>query len=215
MANNWHSKSKQMWDYGSRKDIIPFINTYCRDQQAILDIGCGDGYGSIKLHKSGHYVTGVDLSEEMVALAQQSAQSNDITFLQGNATALPFVEQQFDAVMCINVLEWTEMPLEALREIKRVLKPGGRLFAGILGPTAGPRAHSYPRLEYGHAICNTMMPWEFQQLATNDVFLYEDGMGVFKEGVKREQYADLPEKLQQALTFMWVFCLQKRGDNDD
>ncbi|MUV38456.1 Malonyl-[acyl-carrier protein] O-methyltransferase [Lentibacillus sp. JNUCC-1] len=210
MAPSWHERSKQMWDHGSRKDIIPFIKKHSQSDEKMLDIGAGDGYGSYKLHQSGYKVTGMDLSSEMVRLATQSHE--DIAFQQGDVNDLPFEPETFDAIMCINVLEWTEQPLHALNEIARVLKSEGRLFAGILGPTAAPRRHSYPRLEGQSVICNTMMPWEFQQLATEHGFMYENGMGVFKKDVDQKMQNALPLDLQQALTFMWVFSLRKRGN---
>ncbi len=113
--------------------------------------------------------------------------------------------------MAINVLEWTESPNDALQEFSRVLKNDGVLFAGILGPTAGPRKNSYPRLHGQPSICNTMMPWEFRQLASEYGFTYDDGFGVYKENVAADHLKGLPEELKQALTFMWVFMLRRAG----
>src|SRR5699024_7074044 len=108
-----------------------------------------------------------------------------INFLQGNIMNLPFEDQYFDGIMAINVLEWTEVPAKAIAELGRVVKKDGLLFVGILGPTAGPRANSYPRVYGKDAICNTMMPWEFKQLASDYNLTCADGFGVYKEGVKK------------------------------
>lgn len=213
-AEFWHSRSETMWERGSRKDIIPFVEKHLEGESHVLDIGCGDGYGTLKLHAAGFRASGMDLSGEMISLAKERAAQTGISFLQGDVSDLTFEDASLDAVMAINVLEWTASPLDALGELSRVVKEGGLICAGILGPTAGPRANSFPRLHGKPAICNTMMPWEFGQLAGEQQLAYIDGFGVYKEGVKQQHYQGLPLELQQALTFMWVFMLRKEGETD-
>ncbi|HLS07448.1 class I SAM-dependent methyltransferase [Lentibacillus sp.] len=211
-AEFWSARSMDMWDNGSRKAIVPFIQSHLNKGSSILDVGCGDGYGSYKLHQSGFHVTGVDISGEMIRRASEKPGQAVISFLQGDIINLPIDDNSQDSIMAINVIEWTESPEKALKELGRVLKKGGLLFTGILGPTAGPRMNSYPRLHEEKAICHTIMPWEFQQLASENNFMYADGFGVYKQDVKERHYKDLPLDLQQALTFMWVFMLRKAGE---
>ncbi|MBT2214747.1 methyltransferase domain-containing protein [Virgibacillus dakarensis] len=213
-AHFWNKHSTGMWDSGSRKNIIPFIQKHLNEMSSILDIGCGDGYGSYKLLQSGYNVTGMDLSSEMIQRAKVRVPANEINFLQGNVMNLPFKDQHFDGVMAINILEWTEIPAKALSELKRVVKMDGLLCIGLLGPTAGPRTNSYPRVYGKDAICNTMMPWEFLQLASEYNLEYVDGFGVYKEDVKGKHHEGLPIELKQALSFMWVFMLRKTGEDN-
>ncbi|WP_010529360.1 class I SAM-dependent methyltransferase [Lentibacillus jeotgali] len=208
-AEFWSARSMEMWDSGSRKDIVPFIQRQLEQDSKILDVGCGDGYGSYKLHKLGYHVTGVDISGEMIRRASEKTEQAAISFRQGDITRLPIDDKSQDAIMAINVLEWTETPVKALNELGRVLKKDGLFVAGILGPTAGPRMNSYPRLHGENAICNTVMPWEFQQLAQENDLMYEDGFGIYKKGVHERHYKGLALDLQQALTFMWVFMMRK------
>ena len=208
----WNERSKNMWDKGSRKDIVPFIEKYLTKGSSILDIGCGDGYGSLKLHQSGFEVTGMDISSEMIVQAKRRLEKESISFSQGDVADLPFDHQFFDGMMAINVLEWTETPANAIKELIRVVKKDGLICIGLLGPTAGPRANSYPRLRGENAICNTMMPWEFQQLALENGLTYVDGYGVYKEAVKTAHRLNLPLELKQALSFMWIFMFRKAGD---
>lgn len=205
-ASYWNKRSKFMWDEGSRKEIIPFISKHIPYDARILDVGCGDGYGSYKLNHLGYDVVGVDLSKEMIEHAKKY---NNITFLQADVRQLPFEDQTFDGVMAINVLEWMEIPASALDEMARVCKPNATICIGILGPTAGPRKHHYPKV-YGEAsIINSMMPWEFQKLAEEKGFRYIDGFAVHKKEVKQKNYEGLSNMMQQALSFMWVFILRK------
>ncbi|MBP2079371.1 class I SAM-dependent methyltransferase [Oceanobacillus polygoni] len=207
----WNKRSRDMWDNGSRKDILPFMKNYIGEGSKLLDIGCGDGYGTHKLFESGYDATGVDLSQEMIRIAN-SREKDNIDFLQGDVNKLPFAEHHFDGVLAINVLEWVEDPLHALHEMKRVVNKNGILCVGVLGPTAGPRTNSYPRLLGEKAICNTMMPWEFSQLASDLSLEYVDSYGVYKSEVEERHYHDLPLKLKQSLCFMWVFMMRNVGE---
>ncbi|WP_249872688.1 class I SAM-dependent methyltransferase [Oceanobacillus saliphilus] len=211
-ASFWNKKSRNMWDNGSRKDIVPLVSNHLKKGSKVLDIGCGDGYGSYKLYGYGFDVTGIDLSKEMIQLAKSGVKEENITFMHGDVNDIPFEDNYFDAILAINVLEWVEDPLRALGELNRVVKNNGMLCVGILGPTAGPRENSYPRLLGEKAICNTMMPWEFNKMAADLNLKYADGFGVYKDGVQDQHYENLPIKLKQALTFMWVSMLQKEGE---
>lgn len=210
-ATFWNSKSQNMWDEGSRKSIVPFFTKYVGSNANVLDLGCGDGYGSYKLWKEGYDVTGVDLSDEMVKLCQSrltDAQER-LSFKQADMMELPFEDQSFDALMAINALEWAEVPIKAFNEISRVVKSGGHLCIGLLGPTAAPRANSYNRLYGEDVIMNTMMPWEFEQLAKEQSFEVLGQEKVYKRGVDLKHVGSLSGEMQQALTFMTIFMLKK------
>jgi ubiquinone/menaquinone biosynthesis C-methylase UbiE len=207
-ADSWNSKSGEMWENGSRKDIAPFFAKYVTKGKAVCDLGCGDGYGSYKLAECGYKVKGVDVSEEMIHKAKEINKGNSAEFVKGDITSLTFAESSFDAVMAINSLEWTEQPLSVLKEIQRIVKSDGMACVGILGPTAGPRASSYRRLYGEEVICNTMMPWEFAKLAQENNWEIIDGLGVYKKAAEQLPKGSLSVELKQAISFMWVFMLK-------
>lgn len=96
----------------------------------VLDVGCGSGFMSAILAKLGFEVTGVDLSEEMVAQAKAFVAGEDlqIEIRQMNALELDFASASFDFVLSRN-LTWTLPSLEqAYQEWLRVLKPGGKII---------------------------------------------------------------------------------------
>src|SRR5690625_4756645 len=100
----------------------------------------------------------------MIYIAKEKIR-NEVPFYQADICNLTAIKNgELDGALVVNVIEWTETPIIALRELKRVIKPGGMLCIGILGPTAGPRAYSYRRLYGEKVIMNTMMPWEFLQM---------------------------------------------------
>ncbi|RIW33074.1 class I SAM-dependent methyltransferase [Bacillus salacetis] len=207
-AGSWHSRSVQMWTEGSRKDIVPFIMRNVPSGSSLADLGCGDGFGSFLLNSKGYDVTGMDLSEKMVEFAKKQERKG-LNFLQGDLSSPPFEKGEFDAVMMINSLEWTQDPLEALRKASDIIKVDGRLCIGILGPTAHPRENSLPRLHGEDVICNTMMPWELEKLAADNGMVKEDEAWVFKKGVPSKLIENLSLELKQALTFMTLFMFRK------
>ncbi|MBL3716344.1 demethylmenaquinone methyltransferase [Lactococcus muris] len=99
----------------------------------ILDLCCGTGDWTFDLAeatKSTGNVTGLDFSENMLEIAQAKLESKaykNIAFVQGNAMALPFEPETFDVVTIGYGLRNTSDYLVVLREIFRVLKPGGKV----------------------------------------------------------------------------------------
>lgn len=209
-AESWNESSENMWENGSRKTIIPFFEQTVPKGSKVLDVACGDGYGSRKLALKGYHVTATDISTKMIELAKEQHLHERVTFAQADMTNMPFSDEQFDAIMVINGIEWTEEPLRALKELKRVVKEKGYLCAAILGPTAHPRKHSYERLYGKQAIMNTMMPWEFMQLCEENGLKLMKHEGVMKQAVVDQSIDHFPLELQQALSFMWVFMFQKK-----
>ncbi len=51
-AEFWNQNSQEMWDSGSRSTIIPFFEQYVKKEAQVLDVGCGDGYGTYKLSRA-------------------------------------------------------------------------------------------------------------------------------------------------------------------
>ncbi|HZG73980.1 MAG TPA: class I SAM-dependent methyltransferase [Chondromyces sp.] len=209
-AAYWHANSVDMWDNGSRKDIVPFFQQYVEGRKKVCDLGCGDGYGAYKLAKAGYNVTGVDLSEKMIEIAKENENAN-LHFIQGDLSSLPFDSGEFDAALAVNSLEWTESPLKVLNEIKRVVKKNGYACIAILGPTAAPRTNSYPRLIGEKVIMNTMMPWEFQKLAEDNGWKAVDQLHVYKREAKNGLVESLPDPLKQSLTFLTAFMLERQS----
>jgi arsenite methyltransferase len=99
--------------------------------ERVLDVGCGPGfYLAELLERVGPTgsVTGVDASPQTLALARRRTQGHDNLTLQlGDATALPVADASFDAALSVQVLEYVADADAALRQLHRVLRPGGRL----------------------------------------------------------------------------------------
>lgn len=207
-ASSWNSRSREMWESGSRKEIVPFISKLVPPFSKVCDLGCGDGMGSEKLMQAGFAVTGIDVSEEMLSKARSNPNTAGIQFIKADLSNSGCSDDHFDLVMAINSLEWTASPYLSLREMARIVKPGGYACIGILGPTAAPRANSFRRLYGEEVICHTIMPWELEKLSKEINWNKIGEYGVYKEAAVHLQKGSMPTELKQALSFMWVFMFQ-------
>jgi methionine biosynthesis protein MetW len=107
----------------TRPDFGWLFERHISPDSRVLDIGCGDGgTAGVWAAKEGCAYVGVDVSANAVRDAR--ARGLDARLIE-DAAALPFEDDDFDAVVCIDVLEHLFDPLAAVRESARVLAPGG------------------------------------------------------------------------------------------
>ncbi|WP_299018143.1 malonyl-ACP O-methyltransferase BioC [uncultured Photobacterium sp.] len=92
-----------------------------------LDLGCGTGYFSKVLLRRGYQVCAADLSMEMLKQAELRCGSG-VSYLEADAEALPLEDNQFDIAYTSLALQWCEDLSVPLRELKRVVKPGGLIL---------------------------------------------------------------------------------------
>ena len=98
----------------------------------ILDVGCGVGYLSYEIAlqtEDPGRVSGIDQNSEMIRHAKKRCENlRNTEFSEANANDLPFSEESFDAACCTQVLLYVNNVDQALLEIKRILKPTGRII---------------------------------------------------------------------------------------
>jgi SAM-dependent methyltransferase len=94
----------------------------------VLDVACGEGYGSAFLARTAAHVTGVDVSGQAIAHAQQAyAKPGAVEFVQASCARLPFPDASFDVAVSFETLEHIEGQAQFLDELARVLGPAGVL----------------------------------------------------------------------------------------
>ncbi|MGQ0651792.1 MAG: class I SAM-dependent methyltransferase [Betaproteobacteria bacterium] len=95
----------------------------------VLDVGCGPALLEAELLRRGHEVVGIDVSLEMLRCGLNrlagSPYRDRCRLLPGDVERLRFADSEFDAVACMGVLEYLPAYARALREMRRVLRPGG------------------------------------------------------------------------------------------
>jgi len=105
----------------------------------ILELAPGPGYLSIELAKLGNYhIVGLDISATFVEIAQEKAREAavDVDFRLGNASHMPLADDLFDFIVCSAAFKNFSEPVQALDEMFRVLKPGGKVLIIDLRPDA-------------------------------------------------------------------------------
>jgi ubiquinone/menaquinone biosynthesis C-methylase UbiE len=124
----WYEKNTRR-DMAEFKSLARGMAETLRPGARVLEVAPGPGFFAVELAKLGKYeVTGVDISRTFVKLAAENARRAGVLvdFRPGNASSLPFPENQFDLVVCRAAFKNFSDPVGALREMYRVLKSGGR-----------------------------------------------------------------------------------------
>jgi len=100
--------------------------------ERVLDVGCGTGFATEGLVERGADVDGLDQSAHQLAKAREKGALGSVRLVRGDAENLPYADATFDAVWSSGSIEYWPSPVDALREARRVTKPGGRVL--IVGP---------------------------------------------------------------------------------
>jgi SAM-dependent methyltransferase len=120
---NWESPAgKLRW---ARR--VKMLSSHLRPGMTVLELGCGTGYFTRELSRSGADIFAIDVSPELLEIARANYSAPNVHYQTENAYALSYSDAAFDSVVGSSVLHHLEVE-EALRNIYRVLKPGGTIF---------------------------------------------------------------------------------------
>jgi len=99
-----------------------------RDQDVVLELGCGTGFTSTMIARIAKHLTATDMSEEMLERASANlGDLNNVRIQVEDCYGTSFADGAFDAVLLANVIHVVRRPKDVMREAWRVLKPGGRV----------------------------------------------------------------------------------------
>jgi ubiquinone/menaquinone biosynthesis C-methylase UbiE len=131
-----------VWNEQMRTEAIDMLDLAADD--AVLDVGCGTGFGTEGLLEHVETVHGLDQSVHQLEKAYAKfGRDGPVRFARGDAERLPFRDDAFDVVWSSGSIEYWPNPVTALREIRRVAKPGGQVL--VVGPDA-PNSRVFRRL---------------------------------------------------------------------
>jgi ubiquinone/menaquinone biosynthesis C-methylase UbiE len=128
-AGSYESGFTSRWRDPVQRGSLSALDLTADDR--MLDVGCGTGAASRAAAATGATVVGIDLSPQMIQQAVGLADGiENVDFEVADAEQLPFGDREFTSVLCSNSFHHYPDPLEATREMTRVLAPGGRLVIG-------------------------------------------------------------------------------------
>jgi len=124
-----HQAEDRHWWYRGRRKVLERVVKDLRlpARARILDAGCGSGRNMVELARHGT-VTGVELADASVSLARERGAGEVIA---GSVLEMPFEADSFDLAASLDVIEHLEDDLAALRELRRVVAPGGSLLVTV------------------------------------------------------------------------------------
>ncbi len=115
------------------RDMIDHLHRYSMASNyvkdlVVLDIACGEGYGSNILSQTAKHVYGVDIDSETITCAQKKYVKSNISFKIGSTDSIPMEDNSIDVVVSFETIEHHDRHEEMMKEISRVLKPDGLLI---------------------------------------------------------------------------------------
>ncbi|WP_286133579.1 MULTISPECIES: class I SAM-dependent methyltransferase [unclassified Bacillus (in: firmicutes)] len=123
----WYDKNSRKSRMTQMQEYATEIQSLVQEGAKILEVAPGPGYLSIELAKIGFDVTGIELSPDFVNIEKNNAKEANVlvNFKEGNASNLPCDDNTFDFIICSAAFKNFMDPVKALKEMYRVLKPGG------------------------------------------------------------------------------------------
>jgi ubiquinone/menaquinone biosynthesis C-methylase UbiE len=133
-TNTGNTEYEQLIAQRSAGDVVHFLLPHLRTGLCVLDVGCGPGSITCDLARfvAPAQVVGIDLQPSQITAARSLAAQRGVTnvrFESGSIYELPYPDGSFDVATAVVVLFHLRDPLRALRELRRVLKPGGLVAA--------------------------------------------------------------------------------------
>lgn len=126
--NLFEVEESHWWHVGRRRIIASFVKLICEEVQdrraRILDVGCGTGANLLMLSEFGD-AEGVDVSPDAIKFCHERGLAN---VKLGEAESLPYADGNFDLVTALDVVEHIDDDVGGLREMRRVLRKGGRVL---------------------------------------------------------------------------------------
>ncbi len=119
---NWESPAgKERW-----KRRVGMLTEFILPKSKVLELGCGTGYFTGEIIKTGAEITAIDISPDLINAARESIRAANVKFLVDNACSMAFEDERFDYVIGSSVLHHLNIN-SAVTEIYRITKKGGKI----------------------------------------------------------------------------------------
>jgi len=128
----WQQGFTEGADPEYEEQVLPLVEEHLRGARRVLDVGCGEGHIARRIALLGNDVLGLDPTPSQIRAAHDRGGS--ARFARSRAEQLPCADRTFDAVVICLALEHVDPFEPALREVARVLAPGGRFVLVLVHP---------------------------------------------------------------------------------
>lgn len=222
---NFDKLAARWWDPDGESrplhDLNPVRATYIAARAnvrgaRIADIGCGGGLLSEALARAGGHVTGIDLSEKVIEVAQLHLHESQLSVdyrVQSSADLAAAEPEAFDVVCCMELIEHVPDPAALVADLAAMLKPGGRLFMSTLNRTPAAFGAAIVGAEYllkmlprgTHHYAQFLKPSELGRLVRHAGLELEDVSGLGYNPLQRKAW------ISRVTAINYLLCAQKPG----
>lgn len=155
MKKKWSGERLETFVYGY--DTVDHLHRYAIalefiQNKKVVDIACGEGYGSSLISKYAENVVGIDIDKKTISDAIEKYKNPNLRFVVGSADLIPIDSKSIDVVVSFETLEHHDKHVEMYSEIKRILKPDGLLII------------SSPDKKYYSELKNRINPFHVKEL---------------------------------------------------
>jgi ubiquinone/menaquinone biosynthesis C-methylase UbiE len=166
------------------KDIMEALNAGASD--ILLDVGCGAGYFTVEMAKVGQKTYGIDVSPYVNTIQVPRRLKGKLEYIQAFGENLPFCDGYFDKVLASEILPMVGDPHRFVSEIRRVLKPNGRL---VISNGAG-----HPVIRDAFVTRARLLRWLQKRYAERMPFSYAHYCTILQRSFSTRQKAFLEER---------------------
>lgn len=180
------------------KHLLQYIPVQLEADATVIDLGSGTGFFTRQLAArfASANIIGLDIAEGMLHFSQQQHHSGHIEWLCADAESLPLADQSVDLVFSSLVIQWCSNLLQLLRELARVLKPGGQLVVATLGPNTLHELKTAWQKTDNYVHVNQFQPQDSLRFAAVAANLAIDHFAVEQRVIYFERLTELTRELK-------------------
>jgi ubiquinone/menaquinone biosynthesis C-methylase UbiE len=199
----WYAKTTRK-DLGEFQVLAQRMAEDLPGDARVLEVAPGPGYFSIELAKRGRRsLTGLDISKTFVEIARRNAEKEgvQVDFQHGNASRMPFQDGSFDLIVCRAAFKNFSAPVAALREMRRVLRPGGKaIIIDLRKDTPLAAIDDYVAKMHTNAVNAAIIRWTFRLMLLKRAYTERDFQSFISEsGFEKYDIREAPLGFEIAL----------------
>jgi 2-polyprenyl-3-methyl-5-hydroxy-6-metoxy-1,4-benzoquinol methylase len=184
----------------------------------VLDIACGEGYGSRLLALKAASVTGVDIDADTIQKAKDKYKATHLHFLTADARSTPLPSGSFDLVVSFETIEHLEQHEQLLGEFRRLMKPGARLIISTpdTGQYSGKSGYANPfhKKELNREQFETLLQTCFKKVRIMTQQTCHSSLISYPEQTRFDQYSGNQDQLEKNKEAKGLYMIAIASDEE-